>query len=338
MSKYLQKTTMITLMLMAIWLNASFAEARSSDLTSVPNAYILNDAYVIFNKGTVPFVSEQGDVYLPLKLIVTGLEYEILWEGITKQVSIIYAGKAKVFKYEKDSSVDFGYCLKGEDGRKFTAVIRNSSLYVQPVFFEEGLNNVVVLDQKMQLRIDAQKYTVSEASTIGEIISVSQGTDSIQVLVKGQAFGTFGIGDVSLVVKDTVPVKLTNGNALSLADLKMGTQIYIKYDQALTKSLPAQSLAKSVVVLKNEGFLEGKVYWKQASTESEVLKRQQIRIIGSADCLINVSEQTLIYDGSGAIRTYEDLKEGMVLRVVTAPYAAASTPAQTAAYRIEIIK
>jgi hypothetical protein len=96
--------------------------------------------------------------------------------------------------------------------------------------------------------------------------------------------------------------------------------------------------AESVTVLKDENLFEGKVYWKQTEINTMNPKVKQLRVIGTADFLIGINEQTVISDGKGNLKTFDDLQEGMILKVVTAPFAAMSYPAQTGAYRIEIIK
>lgn len=304
----------------------------------IPAVYLLNNEAIKINKLNMPFASEKNNLMVPLKLFANGLNHDVKWDSTERSVTFTSEGKSTKFYYSVTPQQEFGTALKGEDGRIYDATIRLGSLYVQPNFFQEGLGCVVVTDHLNQLRIDSAKYAPDEASTLGEIISVENGKDGVQVLVKGQKYGMYGLNEVSLAVSNKVSITLSNGNALSLSDLKVGSQIYVKYGRALTKSLPAMGQAESVTVLKDENLFEGKVYWKQTEINAMNPKVKQLRVIGTADFLIGINEQTVISDGKGNLKTFDDLQEGMILKVVTAPFAAMSYPAQTGAYRIEIIK
>lgn len=311
---------------------------------SLPAGFILNDQLVKTNKLFMPFSSTNGELYVPFKFFANTLDYKVSWDAATRAVTLELSNQTTKFRYVKDANYEYGNALIGSDGRAYSATIRMGSLYVGPQIFQESLNGVVVYDHLNQLRIDGVKYAPDEASTLGEIINIENGKDGIQILVKGQKYGSFGLDDISLAVTRLVPVTMSNGNKLSVSDLKVGDRIYVKYGKAVTRSLPAMGQAESVTLLKDESLFEGKVYWKQTSEEKNgktdgfAPTLRQLRVVGTNDFVITVNEKTVISDANGVIKTFDDLKEGMILKVVTAPYAAMSYPAQTGAYRIEIVR
>lgn len=357
MNDLMKKITVTSLLVSSSLMNTAFAAtgelpAVSTTLTnrvvsspiiaddsqSLPAAFILNDKILKPNTITTPFTSPSGALYIPFKLFSNELDYKVTWDAKERSVTLELPTQTTKFQLLKDTTSEYGMTLKTIDGRTFSAQIIMGSLYVSPEIFREALNGVVVFDHLNQLRIDAEKYAPDEASTLGEIINIENGKDGVQLLVKGEKYGAFGLNEVSLAVKMTAPVKLSNGNVVSLSDLKVGDRIYIKYGKALTKSLPAIGQAESVVLLKDEGLFEGKVYLKQTSSEGIAATSRQLRVVGTSEFVVSVNEKTVISDSKGDIKSFDDLSEGMILKIVTAPYAAMSYPAQTAAYRIEIVK
>lgn len=305
---------------------------------SLPAAFILNDHKVSFDKNAMPFTAANDELYVPLKAFSTHLGYEVSWDAKERSVTLTAEGQSQKLMLKKDAERLYGFTLSDMDGRGYAARIINGSLYVTPSVYNESLGAVMAYDHLNQLRADRVKHAPEEASTLGEVISVVNGKDGIQILVKGQRYGKFGLDEVSLAVSRNVSVKLSNGNELSLSDIKQGDMVYVKYGMALTKSIPAMGQAESVTVLRSENLFEGKVYWKQTSSEGIAATMRQLRVVGTNDFVITVNDKTVISDAKGNLKTFDDLQEGMILKVVTAPFAALSYPAQTGAYRIEIIK
>lgn len=315
-----------------------------TDVFNMPEAYILNDQVLKMDQMLMPVQSPQGQVFVPLKSFASGLGYTLIWNGKESSLGIEFDGNVKLLTYEKDSSYEFGTVLKDAEGVKYPATIKAGRLFVTPDFFAQAMNGVVVYDQGNQVRIDAQRYAPDEASTLGEISEMVTGKDGIQVLVKGQSFGKNGHGEISLAITNKIPVKLSNGKEVSLSDLKVGDQIYVAYGMSLTKSLPPMGQATSVTVLKDEGLVEGKVFWKQVSDEKHpgtagiAAPIYQMRVVGTNDYVLTLSNTATIEDLKGNVKSFSDIKEGSIVKVFTAAYATMSYPAQTAAYKIIIVK
>lgn len=310
---------------------------------SMPEAYILNNNYLKMDKMLMPFESAQGQVFVPLKSFAAGLSYGLIWNDAEKSVGLEYDGNVKLFNFVKDSESEYGTVLKDAEGAVYPATIKMGRLFVNPNFFSEAMHGVVVYDVNNQVRIDTQRYAPDEASTVGEVTSVEQGKDGIQVRVKGQAFGKNGYEEISLAVSRAVPVKLSNGKEISLSDIKVGDQLYVSYGMAVTKSLPPMGQATGVTVLKDEALFEGKVYWKQVSDEKHpgatgiAAPIYQLRVVGTNDYILTLANQAVIVDAKGNEKTFADIKEGSVVRVFTSQISTMSYPAQTAAYRIVIM-
>lgn len=309
----------------------------------MPSGYIINGQQMIFNRLVMPFPGPNGELFLPIKKISEGLGYNVSWDAAQRAVSLSFDGLSHSFSYIKDKSAPTGYVLKDEAGRIYPAKITLGSLYVTPALFTESMQAVVVSDQNNVLRMDAQRHVPDEASTVGEVVSLEQGKDGVQILVKGSAFGKYGHSEISLAVSLTkAVVQKSDGTILKLSELKVGDQIYVKYGMTLTKSMPPMGQAETLVILKDEALTEGKVYFKQASIEkhpgatSIAAPIYQLRVVGTSDYILTLAKDAVITDKAGNKKSFEAIKEGSVVRVYTAQFAAMSYPAQTSAYRIII--
>lgn len=309
----------------------------------MPTAYILNGQAMMFNRLIMPYPGPSGELLLPIKKVSEGLGYTVTWDAAKRAVTLTFNGQSHRFSYLKDKSQTTGYQLKDEEGRVFPAAITLGSLYVTPALFTDSMQAVVISDQNNALRMDAVRHLPNEASTVGEIISLEQGKDGVQILVKGSAFGKYGYTEISLAASLTkAVVKKSDGSVIKLSDLKVGDQVYVKYGQGVTKSLPPMGQAESLILLKDEGLTEGKVYFKQASIEkypgttSIAAPIYQLRVAGTSDYFLTLAKDAVITDSMGNLKAFDDIKEGSVVRVYTAPFAAMSYPAQTTAYRVII--
>lgn len=317
----------------------------STNAFDMPAYFIINDKTMKFNAAQTPFASPSGQVMVPLKLFSTELGYKVSWIDSEKTVHLEHNGFDYGFKMTRNDNHEFKLCLLDDEGREYTASVQAGSLYVTPDFFSNAMNGVVLYDHDNQLRLDADRYVPKEASTVGEITKIEQGKDGVQILVKGSKYGEFGFDEISLAVSRTSKIKLSNGKELATGELKVGDQIYVVYNMAVTKSMPPMSQAQNITVLKDEAILTGKVFFKQSSEEKYPTMSsgfapttQQLRIVGTGDYFLTLSKDAVIVGEDGSAKSFEDIKEGSLVRVFMAPFAAMSYPAQSTAYRIEIIK
>ncbi len=317
--------------------------APVSENTSMPSGYILNGKLIKMDRLTMPFESATGDLYLPLRKFSEALGSNVKWHQKENAIVIVANEKTYTFQVLKDKNSPSGYVLKSENGISYETTVRFGSHYVKGDFFREAFGFISVTDHLNQLRIDSKLYAPDEASTLGEITELTQGKDGIQVLVRGQKYGSFGYNEISIAVKRDTPVRKSNGEVVSLSDLKVGDSLYIQYSKAVTRSIPPMGQGLKVVLLEDESVFEGKVYFKQLSVEkypgagSIAAPIKQLRVIGTADYLLHIDDKTMIVDQKNKAVDFDQLKEGSIVQVFTAPYAAMSYPAQTTAYRIVVI-
>lgn len=254
-------------------------------------------------------LSQEGQI--PLRSSAEALGYTVSWQADTKCIVLEKSGMDK----------------KVLDPAKISgAVILQGHWQVPVSVFERELDLSVVVRYDGKAVIESARYAPEEASTIGEIKEVVQGKDGIQILIKGQKFGSYGYDEISLALKHTTPV--TGGK---LEDLKAGTQVYATYGKAVTKSLPPMGQGLTVEILKDKNLLMGRVM--------EIIKGDkaggaQLRIVGTSDFLVRLSEKTTITDNTGKAVPLDTLKEGMILKATIAPYATMSLPPQTEVYSI----
>ncbi len=313
--------------------------------SSMPSGYVLNDKLIKFDRLVMPFETAAGDVYLPLRKFSESLNGIVKWNQKDKAIEITSNGATHIFKIIADSKVSSGWVLKDDKGISYETRVKFGSYYVKGDFFHEALGFVTVTDHLNQVRIDSKVYSPDEASTVGEITDLTQGKDGIQVLVKGQKYGEYGYNEISVALSRNAVIKKSNGEILELTQLKVGDSIYIEYSKGVTRSMPPMGQGLQVTLLNDESVFEGKVYFKQLSVEkypgtgnsSIAAPIKQLRVIGNSDYILHINDKTVIVDQNNKAVDFDQLCEGSIVQVFTAPYAAMSYPAQTTAYRIVVL-
>ncbi len=254
-----------------------------------------------------------ADGLVPLRTVSEALGYTVSWQSDAHSIALKKAELSDKILAATDLT---------------SAVLKNDHWFVPIDFFQTALGSTVVVRTDGTVVIESSRFAPDEASTVGEIVDRVQGKDGIQVLVRGQKFGRDGYTEISLALTRTTPVV---GGTLS--ELKVGDRIYVTYGSAVTKSLPPMGQGLSVEVLKDENLVMGKIIEAIPGASADKLR---IRVVGTSDFLLTLTEDTIITDATGKPATADALKEGTIVTVHTPPYATMSMPPQTGANRILI--
>ncbi|MCD4806518.1 MAG: hypothetical protein K8R13_02915 [Methanococcoides sp.] len=188
-------------------------------------------------------------------------------------------------------------------------------------------------------------------NTIANIIGIET-WDSTTVLLLDQDESDIGEGypcDIYLKIGQETTIKDSNGNELTIEDLDNGTRIEAYYGPATTRSLPAQSVAISIVVLdedekpgilqpvKTLGTIIGTEKW--TSSTMVLLDEDEVEIGEGYPCdiYLSIGDQTTIEDENGNKLSVEDLTKGTRVEAYYGPMVTASLPPQSGAVSIVVL-
>lgn len=281
--------TVLGLVLSGVLTGAVFAEGLSKETVEGPGHYFLNGKEVVV----------QNDKQLvPLREFAEALGYTVIWKS-----------KTETIVFEKDQGQGVVRVKELSQGQ-----LIDGHWYVPLLFFESTLGNVVVVMQDGSVVLESRRYVPQEASTLGEIVTVNQGKDGVQILVKGQRFGAQGYTEISLAVSKAVPITGAVDGELHEKDY-----VYVQYSPAVTKSMPPLGQAIQVEVLKDQDLMVGKIMEMYNDPNGST----RLRVIGTSDFLLGTSADTVVIGGDGELIDVSTLREGMIVKVYMAPQAGA---------------
>lgn len=186
--------------------------------------------------------------------------------------------------------------------------------------------------------------------TLATIIGI-ESWDGTTVLLLDQDESDIGEGypcDLYLMVGEETTITDSNGNKLAFDDLTEGTRIEAHYGPMVTRSLPPQSGAVSIVVL-DESFPTGPqpvktigtILGTEVRSENTVLLLDQDESdIGEGypcDIFLITGQDTVITDSNGNELTIGDLTEGTRVKAYYGPMVTASLPPQSGTLKIVVL-
>ncbi|WP_373899471.1 protease inhibitor I42 family protein [Haloimpatiens sp. FM7315] len=87
---------------------------------------------------------------------------------------------------------------------------------------------------------------------IGKVNNLSTGTKDTSVLISSEGFIRTGFNDLILHIDENTEITDENGNKIDIKEVKEEALVKAYYKKALTKSLPPQSNALKLVILKDD--------------------------------------------------------------------------------------
>lgn len=147
--------------------------------------------------------------------------------------------------------------------------------------------------------------------------------------VKGRKETRDALTEINLIVDKSTEILNNHGEKLKLEDIKENTIVEGVYGRAVTRSYPAQGVAKKVIVREDKAVTKGKI-------SSISIGEEWSRLLVGDEYLI-VSSKTTIEDVHGKKIELKDIKEGMNIVSFGSVVVALSYPCQRGSYNIIIM-
>ena len=150
-------------------------------------------------------------------------------------------------------------------------------------------------------------------------------------------FGPNQFQFITLVVTPTTLLRNQNLRPIRFQDLRVGMRISAAYSSRMTRSIPPQAVAFSIIAIIEEPYVVSSGRVAFVDTRNRTLTTGRANDINS-QVIYNVTESTDIFDRNGFRIRLNQIRPGDVVRIEHATFQTASIPPQTTAYRIEIIR
>lgn len=122
-----------------------------------------------------------------------------------------------------------------------------------------------------------------------------------------------------------------SGQCLNLSNIREGSLIDAVASSAMTRSIPPQSAAYLIMVKEKRPETVRRISYVDAANYFLYTGS------GSDTEIFVVTPSTLIYNASGMIIPFEDLRIGQLVSIVHADFQTPSIPPRTTAYEIRVI-
>ncbi len=144
---------------------------------------------------------------------------------------------------------------------------------------------------------------------------------------------------VTLVTGRDTRIRDQFGNRIGANELRRGMVVNASFSSAMTRSIPPQARAFSIVVIKNDStslieegrvvrtFTEGRNGYILTGVPND--PNRQMRY--------SVSRRTELRDREGNRITLRDIRPGQIVRIERASFQTASIPPQTSALTVQIL-
>ena len=157
------------------------------------------------------------------------------------------------------------------------------------------------------------------------------------VMNQNNPFGPNQFQFITLVVTPSTLLRNQNFNPIRFQDLRVGMTISAAYSSRMTRSIPPQAVAFSIIAFIEEAFAVSIGRIIDVDTRNRTITTGRRNNINS-QVIYNVNESTAIYNQNGLRIRLNQLRENDVVRIEHATFQTASIPPQTTAFRIQIIR
>lgn len=141
---------------------------------------------------------------------------------------------------------------------------------------------------------------------------------------------------ITLVITPETVLRDQNLGAIGFYDLRVGMTIFAAYSARMTRSIPPQAVAFSIIAIIEEPYIVsmGKVAFVDA--RNGTLTTGLINDIYS-QVIYHVTEDTDIFDRRGFRIQLNQIRSGDLVQIEHATFQTASIPPQTTAFRIFVL-
>ena len=149
-------------------------------------------------------------------------------------------------------------------------------------------------------------------------------------------FGPNQIQAITLVVTPETVLRDQNFRTIRFGDLRVGMTVFAAYSARMTRSIPPQSVAFSIIAIVEEPFIvsTGRVAFVDVRNNRLVTgNRNNI----NSQVIYNLTENTEIFDRRGFRMRLNQIRPGDFVQIEHATFQTASIPPQTTAFRIFVL-
>ncbi len=306
-------------------------EPVENDLTVVPiSANTEENAPAVYVDGikldVAPIVNADGTYMLPLRAMMEELGFEVNWDAATG-LSVLTKGPVQITINPFEDGYTFAKTAPIKLGS--APVVKNDTTYVPEAFVAEILQGKY--SNNGSFAYVTLQDTTEKISMNAEVKDVAEGKIEI---------GLEGIEDYTVILNlpDETVLEDKDGNTIEVADITKGDLVYAEFSSAMTRSIPPQSNAIKIQVLKaaDQGEVqENKYYGLVSQIEGSTLYMDGEDM--DAKLVIHVDDKTQVKNELGENIALSDIKEGTYLEVVTSPAYTASLPPQTTAVSVSVL-
>lgn len=197
-------------------------------------------------------------------------------------------------------------------------------------FSMDAYNDIMALRRRSNV-ITAENALIEEISSDGGtgFVTISYGVMDDNCMVH--------VNVVRLVVNRNTVIRDRFGQPLNFRDLREGMIVDAEFSTAMTRSVPPQSNAFRITVIKNNDNANMRV-----DSVIGVDPNFNFLYTGNPDDIYSqmrfvVTDSTIITDRRGRQIGLTDIRPGDTVRVEHANFQTASIPPQTTAFRIEVL-
>lgn len=284
----------------------------------------INNRVVDISKNQ-PYRTETA-VMLPLKSVLENLGYTINWDE-EKRAIVVKEQEIEIIRINVDNK---DMALKGDGTIPVNMEIKEGRSFVPMDFFEDFLKAKVSMDETGVIKISTES-NIELPEILGTVEEVKNLEGQIRVLVKEETEDHGALNEVMLSVDED-----TTFIGIKKEEIKEGMKLKVSYGPIITRSIPAQSVARKVeavdAIASNQNLIEGKI------TEIEDQKDSRKILVGDFQegMYLIVSKDTEIVDENGDTLKAEELQKDMSVKAYHSNIMTMSLPPISQALKIVI--
>lgn len=258
---------------------------------------------------------------VPLRNVIEGTNLTLSWNQENKVATILGHSKTVAI------SIDGQY--KDQDGKTLDgyekALLKEDRLYVPANLLTEQLP--VLVDYAGDTLIFRKTPVAKAYSGFGEISEIQRGSNAYLVTIRNQ----FDQQTYTLVVSDKTEIVERSADGKSKTktakDLKVRDMIYTEYSAAMTRSIPPQTGAEKIEIMKDMAVSYGIV--EKVEDDAIIIASDT-----SSGIVIRPLEDAMIETEDGKKLSLKDIKVGDRIRVYHSPVNILMLPVTYPTFRI----
>lgn len=305
----------------------------SIDVTKEPRDSVVGMKFNLVVNGqafnpqeTKVYLKENGTVMIPLRAVSEALGYKVKWNGDVNTVELTKGAQWIMVKLGEDY-----YCFGKMAPQKLGTVaeLTEDRTYVPLNFAEEILKADVQMDETGGITINAEK--ISAQCITGIIKTINKTEKSTMVTIEGNGIDKEEVDTIILHIgENTKLVNPITNEGLTIDDLKEGDTVRGYYGPAVTMSIPAQSAAEKIEIIKDAALKTGVITNIMNNGKSNQI------LIGDMmnGIILTITDETKIVTEDNKELNFSDIKKGMEVDAFHSMVVTASIPPMSSAVKI----